>query len=207
MPEFFTRGGPIMWPLLGCSLVAIAVTIERAIFWWRDRLRRKPELVEKMFSHVEAGACEQAISVAGAKPDTSMRVLLAGLSHREHGLVENMQVAASEEIDRTKRGMGVLDTIITMAPLLGILGTVTGIIQSFDLLGASEIGDPRSVISGISQALITTAGGLSIALITLIPFNYLIARVERAAQRLEQVTTQFEAAYKKGQCNASRDGV
>ncbi len=196
-----------MYPLLGCSLVAIAVTVERAMFWWRDRLRRKPELVDLMFRHTEAGNCEEAISVAGSEPDGTMRVLLAGLTHREHGLAENMQVGAGEEVDRTKRGLGILDTIITMAPLLGILGTVTGIIQSFDLLGASEIGDPKSVISGIAQALITTAAGLTVALVTLIPFNYLVARVERAARHLEQVATQFEAVYKKGQSNASRNGV
>ena len=109
-----------------------------------------------------------------------------------------MQVAAENEIARMKRGLNVLDTIITMAPLLGILGTVLGIIESFDLLGMSGIEDPKAVTGGIAQALITTATGLSIALATLVPFNYLVSRVQKATKGLENVTTRFEVAYRRG---------
>ena len=97
-----------------------------------------------------------------------------------------------------KHGLNVLDTIITMAPLLGILGTVLGIIQSFDLLGQSGIQDPKAVTGGIAQALITTAAGLSVALVTLVPFNILVSRVQRATRLLENVTTQLEIAHRKG---------
>ncbi len=95
-------------------------------------------------------------------------------------------------------GMNILDTIITMAPLLGILGTVLGIIESFDLLSLSGIQDPKAVIGGISQALITTASGLTVALATLIPFNYYSVRVGRATRRLEKTGTRLELAYLKG---------
>ena len=107
-------------------------------------------------------------------------------------------MAAAEEIGRMRRGLGILDTIITMAPLLGILGTIIGIIESFDPLGMKGIADPKTLTSGIAQALITTAAGLAVALITLIPHNYFIHRVERAARYLSQIGTQFEIAYKEG---------
>lgn len=97
-----------------------------------------------------------------------------------------------------KKGMAILDTIITMAPLLGILGTVTGIIKSFDLLGAMQMEDPRGVATGIAEALLTTAAGLIIALGTLLPFNYFISRIQQESRRLEQLATQFEVAYRKG---------
>jgi biopolymer transport protein ExbB len=97
-----------------------------------------------------------------------------------------------------KSGMNVLDTIITMAPLLGILGTVLGIIESFDLLSLSGIQDPKAVIGGISQALITTASGLTVALVTLMPYNYYLTRIESAVRRIEKVGTRFELAYQKG---------
>ena len=103
-----------------------------------------------------------------------------------------------------KSAMAILDTIITMAPLLGILGTVTGIIQSFDLLGQLQVEDPRGVADGIAEALITTAAGLVIALGTLLPFNYFISRIQRETRRLEQVATQFEVVYRKGQEHAAR---
>ena len=121
-----------------------------------------------------------------------------GLQNREHGFSEGMEVAADEEIARQRRGLGVLDTIITLSPLLGIFGTVIGIIASFDILGQRGITDPRGVTSGIAQALVTTAAGLAIALVTLIFFNAFRARVESSARRFSQIGTQFEVAYKRG---------
>jgi len=93
-----------------------------------------------------------------------------------------------------KAGLPVLDTIVTMAPLLGILGTVIGIIASFDLLGAAGIEDPKAVTGGIAQALISTAAGLTVALVTLVPFNYFVARTQREAERIARAATQLEIA-------------
>ena len=202
--SFFTRGGPVMWPLLFCSLVAATIAIERCLFWWRERRRRNAELVEHIFRSVEQADYEQAAALGGVKPDAVVRVLRAGLAHREHGLRESMEVAAGDEIARMKQGLPILDTIVTLAPLLGILGTVTGIIRSFDLLGASQMGDPRAVSSGIAEALITTAAGLIVALPTLLAYNYFVARAQAAAKQIEQVATQFEVAYRRGRAHAAK---
>jgi biopolymer transport protein ExbB len=108
-----------------------------------------------------------------------------------------MQVEAEQQLDRMRTGFSVLDTIITMAPLLGILGTVTGIIKSFNLLQGAGLQDPRLTTGGISEALITTAAGLTVALATLMPYNYLLSRLRRVSRRLEHTATQFEVVFRR----------
>jgi biopolymer transport protein ExbB len=198
MREFFARGGPIMWPLLICSVLSLAIIFERARFWWRVNRRKDGNLLDSIFELVERGDHQGAITSGTGAKDIEGRVLMAGLLNHDHGLKESMEAEAVEQIERMKSGMNVLDTIITMAPLLGILGTVLGIIESFDLLSLSGIQDPKAVIGGISQALITTASGLTVALVTLMPYNYYLTRIESAVRRIEKVGTRFELAYQKG---------
>lgn len=102
------------------------------------------------------------------------------------------------EIEQTRRGLTVLDTVITLAPLLGILGTVSGIISSFELLGEMGIQDPKAVTSGIAQALLTTAAGLTIAIITLIPYNAFVRKTEKLTAQLEKTCTYFAITVQKG---------
>jgi biopolymer transport protein ExbB len=108
-----------------------------------------------------------------------------------------METAASDEIKRMRRYLGVLDTMITVAPLLGIFGTVIGIIMSFELLGAGGIEHPQAVTAGIAQALITTASGLGIAILSVFPYNYFNSRVENAALAIEKYATSLEIVYEK----------
>jgi biopolymer transport protein ExbB len=198
MREFFARGGPIMWPLLICSVLSLAIIFERARFWWRVNRRKDGNLLDSIFELVERGDHQGAITSGTGAKDIEGRVLMAGLLNHDHGLKESMEAEAVEQIERMKSGMNVLDTIITMAPLLGILGTVLGIIESFDLLSLSGIQDPKAVIGGISQALITTASGLTVALVTLMPYNYYLTRIDSTVRRIEKVGTRFELAYQKG---------
>ncbi len=204
MMMIMERGGPVMWPLLLCSVVALTAIIERIIFWTREAITRDRGLLDRMIELTQRGEFEQALLEAKGASCAPTRMLRAGLEHRDHGLHEAMEVAASEEIARMKSAMSLLDTIITMSPMLGILGTVTGIIKSFDLLGNLQIQDPRGVSAGIAEALITTATGLVIALAVLLPFNYFISRIQRETRRLEQVATQFEVVYRKGLEHAAR---
>jgi len=199
MSDLFARGGPIMWPLLILSLVSLTVTIERIIFWWKaaNRLGDRA-VIDLMFERTEDGDFEGALERGNESGDLTAQVLIAGLKERDYGFREGMEIEAGNQVERMKRGLTVLDTIITMAPLLGILGTVLGIIASFDLLSASGIKDPQAVIGGIAQALLTTAAGLTVALLTIIPFNYFVSRVDRAAKDLEKAATRFEVAYQRG---------
>jgi biopolymer transport protein ExbB len=108
-----------------------------------------------------------------------------------------MESTAAEQVKEMRRYMGVLDTMITVSPLLGILGTVTGIITAFNMLGTSGIEHPQAVTAGIAEALITTAAGLVIAIFSVFPFNYLNSRVENAVLTIEKYATSLEIVYEK----------
>ena len=110
--------------------------------------------------------------------------------------------AEADEMKRMRQYLGVLDTMITVAPLLGIFGTVIGIINSFDIIGATGVEHPQAVTAGIAQALITTASGLGVAILSVFPFNYFNSRVENAALAIEKYATSLEIVYEKltGEC-------
>ena len=198
MYELMIKGGPVMWPLLACSIVALAVVFERLIFWLVVSVRKNQKLVNRIFTLTEEGDFDTAIKEGEASPCLVCRILTAGLAHRNYGLLQSLEAAAMHEIEKMKRNLSVLDTIITLAPLLGILGTVSGIIISFDLLGTAGIEDPKAVTGGIAQALITTAAGLAIAIVALLPYNALTRKVEKVTRYLEQLVTCYEVTVQKG---------
>jgi len=198
MYELMLKGGPVMWPLLACSVVALTVVFERLIFWIILSVRKNQELVNRIFTLTETGEFDTAIREGEASPCLVCRILASGLAHRNYGLAQSLEAAAMHEIEKMKHRLSILDTIITAAPLLGILGTVSGIIVSFDLLGDAGIEDPKAVTGGIAQALITTATGLSIAIVTLLPYNALTRKVEKVTRYLEQLITCYEVTVQKG---------
>lgn len=198
MGELIQKGGFLMWPLLVCSMVTVAIVIERALFWMKVTLSRDQKQINRTFELTEAGDFKTAVNEAENSKCMISRVLTVGLAHRNYGLVENLEAAADIEIAAMKRGLSILDTIITLAPLLGILGTVSGIIASFDLLGAAGIEDPKAVTGGIAQALITTAAGLTVAIITLLPHNALVRKVEKVTHFLEKMCSCYTVTVQKG---------
>ncbi len=198
MYELMLKGGPVMWPLLVCSVVALAVVFERLLFWLSVGLRKDQPLINRIFTLTEKGDFAAAIQASEGSKCLIVRILSSGLAHRNYGLVQSLEAAAMSEIEKMKRSLSVLDTIITLAPLLGILGTVTGIIGSFDLLGNAGLEDPKAVTGGIAQALITTAAGLTIAIVALLPYNALVRKVEKVTRHIEQLVTCYEVTVQKG---------
>jgi biopolymer transport protein ExbB len=196
----FDRGGFAMWLLLICSLVATTITIERLIVFVRNRraMSLGVEAVDQVIALTSAGRFEEAETLARQSPGMACRILAQGLHHRNLGLHDSLEEAANAELDYLRRGLAVLDTIITLGPLLGILGTVTGIIRSFHVLGVNDTVDPTVVTGGIAEALLTTAAGLGVAIFALIPFNFFVAKVRQRARTLEHTIHQFEMAYGKG---------
>jgi len=197
MINLFIKGGPIMYPLLICSIIALTVIIERTIFWIGEDYRRDQALVNEVLSLAERGNWETARARIGDSKDFIIRILVAGVLHREFSIAKAMETAASDELDRMRRYLPILDTIITVSPLLGIFGTVIGIMLSFEMLGSAGIEEPQAVTAGIAQALITTASGLGIAILSLFPFNYFNSRVEKAATTIEKYATSLEIVYEK----------
>jgi len=186
-----------MYPLLICSIIALTVIIERTIFWIGEDYRRDQALVNEVLSLAERGNWETVRARIGNSKDFIIRILVAGILHREFSIAKAMETAASDELDRMRRYLPILDTIITVSPLLGIFGTVIGIILSFEMLGRAGIEEPQAVTAGIAQALITTASGLGIAILSLFPFNYFNSRVEKAATTIEKYATSLEIVYEK----------
>ncbi len=183
-----------MWPLLACSFVAVTAIIERSIFWARLALGRERGAVEKMIELVRKGTIEEGKRLAGESRDYLAGIMARGLAEGRAGAGGRIEAACTEELGRMRRFMAVMDTIITLAPLLGIFGTVVGIIDAFDVLGEMGVADPRAVTGGIAQALITTATGLAIALITLVAYNYFLHRVDESAAEMERYGSLMESA-------------
>jgi biopolymer transport protein ExbB len=192
MIKIFLQGGPVMWPLLVTSLVALTVIFERLFFIFREMLRRDPRAVARIFAEAERGDLAAAQAVAMRSQDFVARVLTYALEHREVSFSNALLQASSSELQRFNRGISLLDTIVTLAPLEGLFGTVTGMIHAFGLLGASELGAPTAITGGIAEALIATAFGLVIAMVSLLPLNYLNSRLELARQEIENAAAHLE---------------
>lgn len=186
-----------MYPLLLCSLVSLTLVIERALFWIREEKRRDRRLLDALMTLVERNELEKARDLTMGTKDFVVRVMICGIVHQAFSLRDALRMGADEEIARMRRYLPILDTMITLSPLLGILGTVTGIISSFNLLGSVGIEQPRMITAGIAQALITTAFGLLIAILSLLPYNYFLARVEKAALEMEKYGTNLEILFEK----------
>jgi biopolymer transport protein ExbB len=192
MIEIFLKGGPVMWPLLAVSLVAVTVVFERLFLTVRVSRRREPAAVARNFAAAERGDLAAACAAGAATRDFVARVLTYALEHRDVSFGNALLEASSLELQRFNRGISVLDTIVTLAPLMGLFGTVSGMIRAFGLLGASELGAPTAITGGIAEALIATAFGLLIAMIALLPFNFLTSRLETTRQDIENAAAHLE---------------
>jgi len=197
MYQLMTSGGPVMYPLIACSLLVLFVVVERSLFWAGIRRGHDPALLDEVLELCRQGEWEAVRERVKGSRDFVVRILVTGIVHREFSLARAMEAAAAEQIRRMSRFMSLLDTMITVAPLLGIFGTVVGIIDSFDMLGAAGLDNPRAVTGGIAQALITTAAGLAIAIFSLFPYNYFNSRIRKAAHTIEQYATSLEIVYEK----------
>ena len=187
----FEKGGYIMWPILLVSITAIAVVLER-VFWWLFRwMRRDPKRIEKVFTAIETGDIAEASRLSRGSRDPVLRMIWNGLNHQHASLQGALQVAAGIEIKRAGRFLVVMDTLVTLAPLLGLLGTITGLMKSFSYLGNEELA-VQAVTGGIAEALIATAAGLGIAIFSLIPFNFFTSRVSNLEFELQTAATNLE---------------
>jgi biopolymer transport protein ExbB len=189
--HIFEKGGPIMWPLLVASILALATVLERTFFLLREKRRRDPKAQEQLFAQVEAGDIEGAIATSQGSQDFVVKTMGYALEHKQKSLSNALMYAQAQELKRFSRGTSVLDTVITLAPLLGLLGTVTGMMGSFSLIGG-DLGAPGAITGGIAEALIATAFGLGIAITALLPFNVLNTKAEEARHEIESAGSQLE---------------
>ena len=194
------RGGYVMIPLLILSAISLALIFERAVFWLIVSARSRPSRLARLSGDLRVG--DSASAARSVEGDRSVYGDLVKSLH-QNGASDAVALEVIElSRPRLDRFMVVLSTIITAAPLLGILGTVIGIIQSFELLGEqSTLQDPADVAGGIAAALLTTALGLIIALITLFPYMLYRSCSNRALGRMEMLI----AAAQQGEAIGGRE--
>lgn len=201
--KYFEAGGPVMWPILVTAIVAVAVVGERTFWWWRESRRRDPERLEKVLAALENGDFRSASQFSRDSNDPVIRMIWHGMNHFHSSLQGALQVAAGVELQKAGRFLTIMDTLVTLAPLLGLLGTVSGIFRTFLSIGSATVeGATGQITGGIGEALIATMCGLAIAIFSLIPFNYFGRKLAQLQFELESAATNVEimvqAAKQKG---------
>ena len=198
--DLFMHGGPIMWPVLLLSFVLITVVVERLLFVMRENASREPEVVEKMLESVERRDIDGALAIGRKSKDYLAKILVYSLSNRDFSLSNAFVRASGQELGRFQQGMATLDTCITAAPLLGLLGTVTGMMRTFGSLTGGDIAaQAGNITGGVAEALIATMCGLGLAILGLLPYNYLNARAEQAKQEVADASHALEILLKKSE--------
>jgi len=188
MVDLIVKGGIFMYPIIFCSIVALAVLMER--LWI---LRRKQIIPDDFVRHVEELLKKQKVSEAvfTCQTDASSiaKIFLAGLKNAQKGMwlvKEAIEERGSREATILEKNVGILSTIANLTPLLGLLGTVSGMIKTFNAISIHGIGNPAPLAGGIAEALITTATGLCVAIPTLVCYRFLKDKASALVFEMEE---------------------
>jgi biopolymer transport protein ExbB len=188
MWEIVRAGGPLMWPIILCSIVAAAIILER-LWTLQDKRVLPSDLSRKVAQLIDANQVNDKVIQALEQNSPLGKILAAGLAHRHRPravVMERLQDTGRHVVFELERFINTLGTIAAVTPLMGLLGTVAGIIKSFNAITAGGMGDPRALSGGIAEALICTAAGLGVAIPALIAFRYLRGRVDRIVVEMEK---------------------
>jgi biopolymer transport protein ExbB len=193
MWELVRAGGPFMWPIIACSIAAVGILLER--LWTLQRKRVLPqELLKKVSDLADKNQVTPKVIEALEKNSPLGRVLAAALANRHRGreiMMERVEDTGRHVVHELERFLNSLGTIASISPLLGLLGTVTGIIRAFNAVMMGGMGDPSKLAGGISEALVTTASALAVAIPAFIAYRYLRGKVERIVVDMEKIAVTF----------------
>jgi biopolymer transport protein ExbB len=188
--EFFNKGGIFMWPLLACSVIGLTAIIERAVTLQRASTNTR-KFIASVIQELRSNGVRSAIELCQATRGPIAAIVHAGLVKADHGpaaVEKAIEAAGGIEVSFLQRGLMIMATVANVAPLLGFLGTVSGMINAFEAIAAAEQVSAKIVASGISEALITTLAGLVIAIPVQISHNYFLSRIDRFIIEMEEAS-------------------
>jgi len=195
MWEFMQKGGPIMWPILLCSILAFAIVIERLLRLRREQIDTK-SFMEQISKSLKRNKIMEALETCDRIKGPIANILKAGILKHDrprHEVREAIEDASIHEVPRLERNLPVLATVAHIAPLLGLLGTVTGLVSAFQVIeskaSATSPINPGDLAGGIWEALLTTVFGLCVAIPTYVAYNYLVSRVDGFVLEMEKSAT------------------
>jgi biopolymer transport protein ExbB len=207
MWEIVLAGGWFMWPIILCAIIALGIVGER--IWTLQQKRVAPaDLTRRIWALVEAGQVSDKVITALEANSPLGKLLATGLANRHRPrqvMMERIEDTGRHVAHDLDRFLNTLGTIAGVAPLLGLLGTVTGIIRAFGAIHEGGLGDPRLLSGGISEALICTAAGLGVAIPSYVAFRYLRGKVEGVVVRIEKDVVRFADAL-NDRTERSREG-
>lgn len=206
MLDFIVKGGVVLWVIMALSVVGIAIIVERVLYF-RSIRTDEDKLFQRVKASVEKGHFEEAMSICDNNESPLSALIKVGIEYRsypESAQKEILKDAAAQEVPRLERNVSVLGTIAHIAPLLGLLGTVTGTMKAFGVLGRfGAVADPSILALGISEALITTVGGIIVAVPAVIFYNLLVTKVNLILLKMENQVTALIMMINSGKRRAS----
>lgn len=206
MLDLIVKGGFVLWLIMAMSLAGLAIIIER-ILYFRSIKTDEDRLFQRIKGAVEKGHYDEALAICDNSESPISALIKVGLEYRsypENVQKEILKDAAAQEVPRLERNISALGTIAHIAPLLGLLGTVTGTMKAFGVLGRfGAVSDPSILARGISEALITTAGGIIVAVPAVIAYNLLVNKVNLILLKIENQVTSLVMMINSGKRKAS----
>jgi biopolymer transport protein ExbB len=191
--EFISRGGFMMIPLLLAALIGLAVLIERLYVLYK-RFPVETATISNIFSLIKNNKMREARDACAQHDAPVSAVLAAGIEHFDNS-IEEMELAmknrAEEWVPRLEKRVEVIDTVITAAPLMGLLGTIVGMMASFRVLSEKGVNEPNAITGGVAEALVATATGIVIALVCLIGYNHITTKVKMFIYEIESMASRL----------------
>ena len=195
--KIFLAGGPVMWPILFCSIFALAIALEK--FWHLHKIAIDTQnFLSKILEKMKRHETKEALQICDNTKSPIAKILKAGIlkyDRSKQQIVEAIEDASLYEIPRIEKNLGALATIAHIAPLLGLLGTVTGMVRCFQTIQAKSTSfhpvSPGDLAGGIWEALLTTVAGLIVAIPTFVAYNYLVNRINNFILEMEKASTEL----------------
>jgi len=195
MFNMLIKGGPVMYPILLCSIIALAIIIERVFHLYRAKIDTR-KFMDEIANVLKRNKIMEAIEMCDNMPGPIAHILKAGILKHDrpkHEIKEAIEEAGLYEVPRMEKNMTALSTIAHISPLLGLLGTVVGMVGCFQVIQEKSTSlnpvSPGDLAGGIWQALVTTVAGLAVAIPVYVAYNYLVSRVNSLVLDMERSAT------------------